>query len=186
VEQAKAKVAQAEAAVQSAMTGPQQVKVTESRARSAAAKVQQQQSAIEQAQLNLGYTVVVAPVAGVVGKKSVAKGQNVSTGQELMAILPLDDLWVTANFKETQLKEMRVGQTVKIRVDAYGRDYTGKVERIAGASGARLSLLPPENATGNFVKVVQRVPVRIALDPGQNNDHLLRIGMSVVPSVRLR
>jgi membrane fusion protein (multidrug efflux system) len=98
-------------------------------------------------------------------------------------IVPVEGLWVTANFKETQLKDMRVGQPVKIRVDAYGRDYTGKVLRVAGASGSRFSLLPPENATGNYVKVVQRIPVRIAFDPGQNGDHLLRPGMSVVPTV---
>jgi membrane fusion protein (multidrug efflux system) len=186
VDQAKAKVSQAEAGIQAAMTGPQQVKVTESRARSAAARVQQQQAALDQAELNLQYTTVVAPVAGIVGKKTVAQGQNVSPGQELMAILPLDDLWVTANFKETQLREMKVGQPVTIKVDAYGREYTGKIERIAGASGARMSLLPPENATGNFVKVVQRVPVRIEFDPGQNRDHILRMGMSVVPTVRVR
>jgi membrane fusion protein (multidrug efflux system) len=103
-----------------------------------------------------------------------------------MAIVPLDDIWITANFKETQLRHMRVGQAVKIKVDAYDREYTGKVLRIAGASGSRLSLLPPENATGNFVKVVQRIPVRIALDPGQNEDHLLRPGMSVLPTVRVK
>ena len=103
-----------------------------------------------------------------------------------MAIVPLDNLWITANFKETQLDKMRVGQPVKIKVDAYDRQYTGKVQRIAGASGARFSLLPPENATGNYVKVVQRIPVRIALDPGQNSDHLLRQGMSVTPTVQLQ
>ncbi len=186
IDQAKTKVAQAEASVESAMTAPQQVKVTEARVNSAEAKVQQQRALLEQAELNMKYTVVVAPVNGVVGKKTVAEGQNVSAGQELMAIVPLDDIWVTANFKETQLKEMKIGQAVNIKVDAYGRDYTGKVLRIAGASGSRFSLLPPENATGNYVKVVQRIPVRIALNPGQNYDHLLRPGMSVVPSVQLR
>jgi len=186
VDQSRAKVAQAEATVKSAMTGPQQVKVTEARVNSAEAKVQEQKALLDQAQLNLQYTTIVAPVTGIVGKKTVAEGQNVSAGQEFMAIVPVDGLWITANFKETQLKDMRVGQPVKIKVDAYGREYTGKVLRIAGASGARFSLLPPENATGNFVKVVQRIPVRIALDPGQNNDHLLRPGMSVVPTVELR
>ncbi len=186
VDQSRAKVAQAEATVKSAMTGPQQVKVTEARVNSAEAKVQEQKALLDQAQLNLQYTTIVAPVSGIVGKKTVAEGQNVSAGQEFMAIVPVEGLWVTANFKETQLRDMRVGQPVKIRVDAYGRDYTGKVLRVAGASGAKFSLLPPENATGNFVKVVQRIPVRIALDPGQNNDHLLRPGMSVVPTVELR
>jgi membrane fusion protein, multidrug efflux system len=186
VEQAQTRVAQADAQIQAALTGPQQIKVTEAKAQSAAAKVDEQRALLDQAELNLKYTTIVAPIDGVVGKKNVAIGQNVSAGQELMAVVPLDNLWITANFKETQLEKMRVGQTVKIKVDAYDREYTGKVQRIAGASGARFSLLPPENATGNYVKVVQRIPVRIALDPGQNNDHLLRQGMSVTPTVQLQ
>ena len=125
----------------------------------------------------------MAPVGGLVGKKTVEVGQNVEPGQALMAIVPLEDVWVTANFKETQLKRMRPGQPVKIHVDAYGRDYDGHVESIAGASGAQFSLLPPENATGNYVKVVQRVAVRIRFERGQDPEHLLRLGMSVVPSV---
>jgi len=141
---------------------------------------------LDQADLNLQYTTIIAPIDGVVGKKSIAVGQNISPGQLLMQLVPLEGLWVTANFKETQLKKMHVGQPVKISVDAYDREYLGKVERIAGASGARFSLLPPENATGNYVKVVQRIPVRLALDPGQNRDHLLRQGMSVTPTVELR
>jgi membrane fusion protein (multidrug efflux system) len=186
VEQTQARVEQANAQIQSALTGPQQVKVTQARAQSAAAKIDQQRAMLDQAELNLKYTTIVAPIDGVVGKKNVAIGQNVSPGQEMMAVVPLDNLWITANFKETQLDKMRVGQTVKIKVDAYDRQYTGKVQRIAGASGARFSLLPPENATGNYVKVVQRLPVRIELDPGQNNDHLLRQGMSVTPTVQLQ
>jgi membrane fusion protein (multidrug efflux system) len=186
VEQAQTRVEQANAQIQAALTGPQQIKVTQAKAQSAAAKVDQQRALLDQAELNLKYTTIVAPVDGVVGKKSVAIGQNVAPGQELMAVVPLDGLWVTANFKETQLEKMRVGQTVKIKVDAYDREYTGKIQRISGASGARFSLLPPENATGNYVKVVQRIPVRIALDPNQDNDHLLRQGMSVTPSVQLQ
>ena len=186
VEQAQTRVAQADAQIQAALTGPQQVKVTEAKAQSAAAKVDQQRALLDQAELNLKYTTIVAPIDGIAGKKNVAIGQNVSAGQELMAVVPLDDLWITANFKETQLEKMRVGQPVKITVDAYDREYTGKVQRIAGASGARFSLLPPENATGNYVKVVQRIPVRISLDPGQNSDHLLRQGMSVTPKVELQ
>jgi membrane fusion protein (multidrug efflux system) len=186
VEQTQARVEQANAQIQSALTGPQQVKVTQAKAQSAAAKVDQQRAMLDQAELNLKYTTIVAPIDGVVGKKNVAMGQNVSPGQELMAVVPLDNLWITANFKETQLDKMRVGQPVKIKVDAYDRQYTGKVQRIAGASGARFSLLPPENATGNYVKVVQRIPVRIELDPGQNKDHLLRQGMSVTPTVQLQ
>jgi membrane fusion protein, multidrug efflux system len=186
VEQAQTRVEQANAQIQAALTGPEQVKVTEAKAQSAAAKVEQQKALLDQAELNLKYTTIVAPIDGVVGKKNVAIGQNVSTGQEMMAVVPVEGLWVTANFKETQLQKMRVGQPVKIKVDAYDREYTGKVLRIAGASGARFSLLPPENATGNYVKVVQRIPVRIALDPGQDNDHLLRQGMSVTPTVQLQ
>jgi membrane fusion protein (multidrug efflux system) len=186
IEQARTKVAEADASIESATTGPQQVKVSEARAVSAAAKVEQQRAQLAQAGLNLKYTTIAAPVSGVVGKKSVEVGQNAAAGQQLMAIVPLDDLWVTANFKETQLRSMKPGQAVKIKVDAFDRDYSGKVERIAGASGARFSLLPPENATGNYVKVVQRIPVRIALDAGQNGERILRPGMSVVPSVQVR
>jgi len=186
VEQAQTRVQQADAQIQAALTGPQQVKVTEAKSQSAAAKVEEQRALLDQAELNLKYTTIVAPVDGVVGKKNVAIGQNVSSGQELMAVVPLDNLWITANFKETQLLKMRVGQEVKIKVDAYDRTYTGKILRFSGASGARFSLLPPENATGNYVKVVQRIPVRIALDPGQNNDHLLREGMSVTPTVQVQ
>jgi membrane fusion protein (multidrug efflux system) len=186
VEQAKARVSQAQASVESAMTGPQQVKVREAKAKSDEAKVEEQRALLEQAELNLEYTTIVAPIDGIVGKRNVAKGKNISAGEELMAIVPQDNIWVTANFKETQLKQMKVGQPVTIKVDAYGREYTGRVLLIAGASGARFSLLPPENATGNYVKVVQRIPVRIAFDPGQNNDHLLRPGMSVVPTVQVQ
>jgi membrane fusion protein, multidrug efflux system len=185
VEQARAKLGHAHADVETAMTGPQQVTISKSQVSVAQAKVAQKQADLDQALLNLQYTTIVAPASGIIGKKNVNVGQNVAPGQQMMAIVPLDNLWVTANFKETQLKNMRVGQKVKLSVDAYGRDYTGTVERIAGASGAKFSLLPPENATGNFVKVVQRIPVRIAFDPGQDNDHILRPGMSVVPSVRV-
>jgi membrane fusion protein, multidrug efflux system len=186
VEQAKAKLAQADANVDAAMTGPQQVSMTRSRVQVAEAKVAQQRAALEQAELNLSYVVISAPADGVVGKTGVNPGQNVETGQEMMALVPLDDLWVTANFKENQLRTLKSGQKVSIKVDANSREYSGRVERVAGASGARMSLLPPENATGNYVKVVQRIPVRISIDPGQNQDHALRPGMSVTPVVALR
>ncbi|HKS96267.1 MAG TPA: HlyD family secretion protein, partial [Terriglobia bacterium] len=185
VSEARGREAQAEAELRSARTAPQQVSMTRSRAAAADAAVQMAKAALEQAELNLGYTTIVAPVAGLVGKKSVEVGQNVMPGQALMALVPLDDIWVTANFKETQLKNMRPGQRVKIRVDAYGRDYDGYVESLSGATGADFSLLPPENATGNYVKVVQRVPVRIRFDKGQDPQHLLRLGMSVEPKVRV-
>jgi membrane fusion protein (multidrug efflux system) len=186
VEQARAKLAHADADVESAMTGPQQVAMTESRVKAGQAKVDQRRAELEQAELNLQYTTITAPASGIIGRKNINVGQNVAAGQQMMAIVQLDDVWVVANFKETQLKKMKVGQPVTISVDAYGHDYTGKIERIAGASGAKFSLLPPENATGNFVKVVQRVPVRIELDPGQNEDRVLRPGMSVVPTVRVQ
>jgi len=125
-------------------------------------------------------------VNGIVSDRTVEVGQNVAPGQELMKIINLDDVWITANFKETQLRQMKVGQRVTIDVDANGRTYYGKVDSVAGASGARFSLLPPENATGNYVKVVQRIPVKIVLDPGSNNDHQLRPGESVTPKVWIR
>jgi len=186
VEQAKARLAQADANVESARTGPQQVAITESRVQASQAKVAQQRAALDQAELNLSYVTITAPADGVIGKAGINAGQNVDPGQEMMVLVPLNDLWVTANFKENQLRHLKPGQKVKIEVDANGRDYAGHVERVAGASGARLSLLPPENATGNYVKVVQRIPVRISIDPGQNQDHELRPGMSVTPVVSIK
>jgi membrane fusion protein (multidrug efflux system) len=175
--------------VQSQKNGPQQVKVQEAQADAAAAAVKQAQAKVDQAQLNLSYTKVVAPIDGIVSRKSITVGQNLSIGQSLMTIVPLKDLWVTANFKETQLKEMKVGQDVKIEIDALGgRKFTGKVQQIGGATGSSLSLFPPENATGNYVKVVQRIPVRINftnLDQ-ENKDYALRIGMSAEPVVTVK
>jgi membrane fusion protein, multidrug efflux system len=185
IQQAQTKVPQADASIQSAMTRPQQVSQSESRVKSAAAKVAELQAQIDQAKLNLSYTIIVAPVSGIVGKKTAEIGQNVSPGEQLMAVVPLDDVWVTANFKETQLRKMKPGQKVKFTVDAYDHEYTGHVTGIGGASGSRYSLLPPENATGNYVKVVQRIPVRIDLEPNENKDHRLRPGMSVDPKVYL-
>ena len=184
--QARAGEDQAHAEMQTAQTGPSQVTATKARASAAEAHAQQMRAALAQAELNLQYTAVKAPVRGVVSKKGINAGQVVQAGQPLLAIVQIDDVWVTANYKETQLKEMRPGQRAVITVDAYGREYTGKVDSIAGATGARFSLLPPENATGNFVKVVQRVPVKIVLDPGQDPEHLLRPGMSVTPTVFLK
>jgi membrane fusion protein (multidrug efflux system) len=186
VDQAKAKLAQADANVEAAMTGPEQISMTKSRVQVAEAKVAQQKAALEQAELNLSYVTITAPADGVVGKSGVNPGQNVEVGQQMMSLVPLDDLWVTANFKENQLRTLKFGQKVTIKVDANGREYRGRVENVAGASGARMSLLPPENATGNYVKVVQRIPVRILIDPGQNQDHALRPGMSVTPVVDIR
>jgi membrane fusion protein (multidrug efflux system) len=186
VTQAQDRQRQAEANWRNAQTGPQQLQVTRSRAASALAEAQLKKADLDQAQLNLLYTKIVAPVAGVVSDRTVEVGQNVTPGQELLKIIPLDDVWITADFKETQLRDMKVGQPVTIEVDANGKSYKGKVDSIAGASGARFSLLPPENATGNYVKVVQRIPVKIVLDPGENKDHSLRPGMSVTPKVWIR
>jgi membrane fusion protein, multidrug efflux system len=186
VTQAQGKLVGAEATVSYARTAPKQMQVIRARASAALAQEQQKKAALDQAGLNLQYTKIVAPMDGIVSNRTVDVGQNISPGQELMKVINLDDIWITADFKETQLREMKVGQRVSIKVDAYDRTYNGKVESVAGASGARFSLLPPENATGNYVKVVQRVPVKIVLDPGSNNDHLLRPGMSVDPKVWVR
>jgi membrane fusion protein, multidrug efflux system len=188
VTQARARLAQAQAQLRAAGTRPEQIAGQRARAQAAEAQSERSAAALQQAQLNLQYTTIVAPVSGIVGQRSVQPGQNVSPGQQLMTVVPLDshNIWVTANFKETQLKYMRPGQPVRISVDAYGRSYQGRVLNIAGASGARYSLLPPENATGNYVKVVQRIPVKIVFDEGQDAEQLLRLGMSVEPSVRIR
>jgi membrane fusion protein (multidrug efflux system) len=186
VRQAHGRLRQAQAELESARTGPQQVSATRSRAESADAAAKRYKAALDQAELNLRYTRVIAPVAGVVGNRTVEVGQNVEPGQVLVSIVPLNDIWVTANFKETQLGRMRPGQKARISVDTYGRTYDGHVDSIAGASGAKFSLFPPENATGNFVKVVQRIPVKIVFEKGQDPKHILRPGMSVVPSVRVK
>jgi membrane fusion protein (multidrug efflux system) len=186
VSQAQAKREQAEANLRSAETAPQQLSVIRSRAEAAQAQAQQKKAELDQAMLNLQYTRLVAPINGIVSNRTVEVGQNVQIGQELMKIINLDDIWVTANFKESQLRYMRPGQAATISVDAYGKKYNGHVESIAGASGALFSLLPPENATGNYVKVVQRVPVKITFDPGETKEHILRPGMSVEPKVWIR
>jgi membrane fusion protein (multidrug efflux system) len=150
------------------------------------AGVKAAKAALDQALLGLEYTKIVAPTRGVIGKKTVEVGQRVQPGEQLLAIVSLEDIWITANFKETQLRKIRTGQRVTIHVDATGEDYQGYVEGLAGASGEKYSLLPPENATGNYVKVVQRLPVRIRLSAGQDIDHRLRPGMSAEPSVWMR
>jgi membrane fusion protein, multidrug efflux system len=179
---------QAEALLKYAETGPQQVAAQSARARQALAQVKQAQAQLDQAKLNLSYTKIVAPVAGIITRKSVEINQNISAGQNLCTLVSLEDLWVTANFKETQLKHMAAGQPVKIHVDATGKDYDGKVTQIGGATGSVLSLFPPENATGNYVKVVQRVPVRIDFTDLKDEDanQLLRPGLSVEPTVRVK
>jgi membrane fusion protein (multidrug efflux system) len=171
-----------------AETGPQQVAVQNARAKAAEAQVEQAQAQLDQAELNLSYCKIVAPEAGIITRKTVEIDQNVSSGQNLLTLVSLEDIWVTANFKETQLKHMSAGQQVEIAVDATGKKYSGKVTQIGGATGSVLSLFPPENATGNYVKVVQRVPVRIDFTDLKDEDpnHLLRPGLSVEPNVRVK
>jgi membrane fusion protein (multidrug efflux system) len=185
VAQARSRFIEAMARDESAQAGPQRVASTRARAISAVADVRQKRAELDQAELNLGYTIVSAPVSGEVNKKVVV-GLNVDPGEELLTVVPLGEVWITANFKETQLKHMRAGQKVEIQLDANGRTYDGHVDSIAGATGPLFSLLPPENATGNYVKIVQRVPVKIVLEPGENRDHQLRPGMNVEAKVYFR
>jgi membrane fusion protein (multidrug efflux system) len=190
VRQAQQKVAQARfQAQQAAKNGPQQVKAEEAKANSMLATVKQAEAKLEQARLNLQYCHITAPTAGIISKKNVDVGANVSIGQDLLTVVPLTNLWVTANFKETQLEKMKPEQKVKIKVDALGgREFTGKVTQIGGATGSRLSLFPPENATGNYVKVVQRIPVRIDFTDleKEDGDYALRPGYSVTPVVTVK
>jgi membrane fusion protein (multidrug efflux system) len=187
VSQSRADLQKALAEAEAAKSAPHQVTITKAQAQSAEARVELLKTALDQARLNLEYATIKAPVSGIVSKKSVETGQVVQPGQPLMAIVPPEDVWVTANFKETQLAEMHAGQAATISVDAYeGRVYNAHIESIASATGAKFSLLPAENATGNYVKVVQRVPVKMVLDPGQDSEHQLRPGMSVVVKVRVK
>ena len=190
IRQAQQKLSQSRfQAVEAARNGPGQVKVQQAVAAAALANVKQAQAKVDQAQLNLGYTKINAPTTGIVNKKNVQVGANLGVGQDLLTIVPLTNLWVTANFKETQLDRMKQGQEVTLKVDALGgRKFTGKITQIGGATGSRLSLFPPENATGNYVKVVQRIPVRIDFTNLQqeNSDYALRPGFSVTPEVTVK
>jgi membrane fusion protein, multidrug efflux system len=190
VTQALQKLAQSRfQSAQSIKTGPDQVRVQQAKANAALADVKQAQAKVDQAQLNLSYTHITAPTTGIVNKKNVQVGANLSIGQDVLTIIPLTNLWVTANFKETQLSKMKPGQQVTLKVDALGgRKFHGKVTQIGGATGSKLSLFPPENATGNYVKVVQRIPVRIDFTNLQqeNGDYALRPGMSVTPDVEVK
>jgi len=186
VAQARSLVVQREAQIEAARTAPQQVSDARAKSESAGGRLEQARAGLHTAQLNLSYTRIYAPVGGVIGRKTVELGHRVQPGQSLLAIVPLDDIWITANFKETQLKRMRPGQSVVIRVDTFGRDYKGKVESLPAAAGPLFSLFPPENATGNYVKVVQRFPVRIRFERDQDPERMLRPGMSVEPTVDVR
>ncbi len=185
---ARDREAQSQALLKYAQTGPQQIAAQNAKARQAEAQAEQAQAQLDQANLNLSYTKIIAPEAGIITRKSVELNQNVSVGQNLLTLVSLEDIWVTANFKETQLRHMSAGQEVEISVDATGKTYKGKVTQIGGATGSVLSLFPPENATGNYVKVVQRVPVRVDFTDLEHEDpdHLLRPGLSVEPKVRVK
>jgi membrane fusion protein, multidrug efflux system len=179
-------VAQREAQLRDAQTAPQQVIDSQAKSQSGNGELEQARADVRTAELNLGYTKIYAPVSGVIGRKTVELGHRIQPGQTLLAIVPVDDIWVTANFKETQLKHMRPGERVTVHVDTFDRDYEGTVESLPGAAGPVFSLFPPENATGNYVKVVQRFPVRIRFNRDQDPEHMLRPGMSVEPSVKVR
>ena len=186
VAEAQRIVVQRRAEIDAAETAPQQI--SDSRAQSASANgaLEQARADVRTAELNLSYTTVYAPVSGVIGHKTVEVGNRIQPGQTLLTIVPIDDIWITANFKETQLRRMRAGEQVTVHVDSFGRDYRGTIEDLAGASGPLFSLFPPENASGNYVKIVQRFPVRIHIDAGQDPQHQLRPGMSVEAKVRVR
>lgn len=183
LEAAKARVAEANAGVAAAQADQKRVVMRSADAQAAAAAVDRARAALDAAQLNLSYCHITAPVDGVATHKSVEPGQIVQAGQGLMVVVPLKNVWVTANFKETQLRDMKKGQKAYVKVDAYGKTFSGHVDSIAGATGAVLSLLPPENATGNYVKVVQRIPVKIVLDPIPQDVAVLRPGMNVEATV---
>jgi len=184
VEQARSVLTSAQAGHRAAQTAPRQVAATRARALSAEATVKQKRAALEQAELNLLYTKIIAPVTGSV-RKTVVVGMNVQPGQQLLTVVPLEDVWVTANFKEPQLRNIHPGQRVVFYSDSNGRSYNGHVDSVAGATGPLFSLFPPENATGNYVKIVQRIPVKIVIEPGENRDLQLRPGVNVEPTVYL-
>jgi membrane fusion protein (multidrug efflux system) len=187
VAQADARIKEAQANRQASQTAPQQIAISRSNVQMSLARVKQAQAAMDQAELNLQYAEVKAPVDGIVSQRKVELGQVVQIGQALLALVPAHNVWVTANFKENQLKNMRAGQKAFITVDAYGgRRYNGHIDSIAAATGARFSLLPPENATGNYVKVVQRIPVKIVIDEEPDDSHPLKPGLSAIATVITR
>jgi membrane fusion protein (multidrug efflux system) len=186
VTQAQSRLSERKADLLAAWSAPQQIASSRAKAAAAVSDADRARALLATARLNLGYTRIIAPVSGIVGRKNLEEGQRVQPGQQLLTIIPLDDIWITANFKETQLRKMKPGQPVTVSADASGRDYRGRIDALGGATGSMFSLLPPENATGNYVKVVQRVPVRIVLEAGENADHRLRPGMSVEAKLRMR
>jgi len=186
IAQARSLVAEREAEVEAARTAPQQLADAKAKTQTANGRLEKAAAEVRTARLNVSYTKIYAPVSGIVGRKTVELGHRVQPGQALMILVPLDDVWITANFKETQLKGMKAGEPVRLHVDTLDRDFNGYIENMPGAAGPLFSLFPPENATGNYVKVVQRFPVRIRLNPNEDPQHLLRPGMSVEPRVKVR
>ena len=187
VDQRRARLQTAQARlVEARSNAPRQLVAREAGLSVRQANLELARAQLRQAQLNIGYAKVGAPVDGIIGKRSVNIGDRVQPGQQLMSLTQNGELWVTANFRETQIERMKQGQQASVHVDAINRDYDGVVDSFAGATGSRYSLLPPENATGNYVKVVQRIPVRIKLQPGQPGMERLRPGMSAEPKVRVR
>ena len=186
VASAQRTVFQRQAEIDAAQTAPQQISDARAQSASANGALEQALADVRTAELNLSYTTIYAPVSGVIGHKTVEPGNRIQPGQTLLTIVPVDDIWITANFKETQLRRMRPGESVTVHVDSFGRDYRGTIEDLAGASGPLFSLFPPENASGNYVKIVQRFPIRIHIDPNQDPQHQLRPGMSVEAKVRVR
>ncbi len=184
--EAKQTVNQRAAEIAAARTAPQQVSDAQAQSASADGVLAQARADVRTAELNLSYTTIYAPVSGVIGHKTIEIGNRIQPGQTLLTIVPIDDIWITANFKEIQLGHMQPGEPVTIHVDTFGRDYRGTVEDMAGASGPLFSLFPPENASGNYVKIVQRFPIRIHIDRGEDPQHQLRPGMSVEAKVRVR
>jgi membrane fusion protein (multidrug efflux system) len=186
IAEAKSLVTERDAQVASARTAPEQFSDAVARKSSAEGELDQARADVHTAELNLSYSKIYAPVSGVVGHKTVELGHRIQPGQSLLTVVPLDDIWITANFKETQLRRMHPGQPVTVHVDTFGRDYKGTVEDMAGAAGPLFSLFPPENASGNYVKIVQRFPIRIRIDKGEDPNHDLRPGMSVEAKVKVR
>lgn len=186
-DQRRAQVAEARTRLsQSNRNAPRQVAISQANLKSKQAQANAAKAGVDKALLDLSYTNVIAPASGIIGKRSVELGSTVQPGQQLFTIAQIADIWVTANYKETQLQRMRPGQKAKIHVDAFDQDFNGYVESMPAASGSITSLLPPENATGNFVKVVQRLPVRLRFDKNQTGLDRLRPGMSVEPKVYLQ
>jgi membrane fusion protein (multidrug efflux system) len=183
---AQARVARSQSTLLETKAREQQIPISEAAYKSAVAAVERAKAALQQAQLNLGYTTIVAPITGQVTQKSVDLGQYVSPGQLLFTIVPLESVYITANFKETQMKNVRPGQKARLHVDTYGDDFEGEVDSIAGATGSQQALLPPQNATGNFIKVVQRIPVKILVHPAKDPHQVLRPGMNVEATIYTR